>query len=218
MTGETQSKAALGHAHFDYYARNPEEAAHFIKAMQGSSEIVQGEVVRLLDIHGARTAVDVGGANGALLCALAKAKPDLTGVVYDLPHSRDGGLAYIAQQGPADRIRFESGSFFDHAPVADLYLLKFVLHDWDDESAVRILKSIRHGMNAGGRVALVEMRIGDIGEPGLGPLVDVNMMAVTGGRERTRDEYQRLLTAADLKLDKVTPTQSPFDIFEAVAA
>lgn len=73
-------------------------------------------------------------------------------------------------------------------------------------------------MNAGGRVVLIEMRLGDFGEPGLGPLVDVNMMAVTGGRERTRDEYQKLLAAADLKLDKVTPTQSPFDIFEAVAA
>ena len=73
-------------------------------------------------------------------------------------------------------------------------------------------------MNAGGRVVLVEMRLGAIGEPGLGPLVDVNMMAVTGGRERTRDEYQKLLAAADLRLDRVTPTQSPFDIFEAVAA
>jgi len=83
MTGEAQSKAALGHAHFDYYARNPEEAGQFIKAMQGSSELVQGEVVRLLDIEGAKMALDVGGANGALVCALAKANPDLRGVVYD---------------------------------------------------------------------------------------------------------------------------------------
>ena len=81
---------------------------------------------------------------------------------------------------------------------ADLYLLKFILHDWDDASAVRILTSIRRAMNAGGRVVLIEMRLGDIGEPGFGPLVDVNMMAVTGGRERTRDEYQKLLAAADL--------------------
>jgi hypothetical protein len=217
MTGEAQSKAALGHAHFDYYARNPEEAGQFIKAMQGTSELVQGEVVRLLDIKGAKSAVDVGGANGALVCALAKAHPGLSGVVYDLPHSRDGGLAYIAQQGLSDRVGVESGDFFAAAPVADLYLLKFILHDWDDASAVRILTNIRRAMNAGGRVVLVEMRLGDIGEPGLGPLVDVNMMAVTGGRERTRDEYQRLLAAADLRLDKVTPTQSPFDIFEAVA-
>jgi O-methyltransferase domain/Dimerisation domain len=218
MTGEAQSKAVLGHAHFDYYARNPEEAGQFIKAMQGTSELVQGEIVRLLDIKGARTAVDVGGANGALVCSLAKASPDLEGIVYDLPHSRDDGIAYIAQQGLSNRVGVESGDFFATAPGADLYLLKFILHDWDDASAIRILTNIRRAMNAGGRVVLVEMRLGEIGEPGLGPLVDVNMMAVTGGRERTRDEYQNLMAAAGLKLDKVTPTQSPFDIFEAVAA
>jgi O-methyltransferase/methyltransferase family protein len=218
MTGEAQSRASLGHAHFDYYARTPEEAGQFIKAMQGSSELVQGEVVRLVDIKDVKTAVDVGGANGSLVCALAKASPNLKGVVYDLPHSRDGGLAYIAQQGLSDRIGVESGDFFTAAPIADLYLLKFILHDWDDASAVRILTNIRRAMNPGGRVVLVEMRLGDIGEPGLGPLVDVNMMAVTGGRERTRDEYQKLLAAAELKLDKVTPTQSPFDIFEALAS
>jgi hypothetical protein len=218
MTGEAQSKAALGHAHFDYYARNPEEAAQFIKAMQGSSELVQGEVLRLLDIKGAKMAVDVGGANGALVCALAKANPDLRGVVYDLPHSRAGGLAYVAEQGLSDRVGVETGDFFAAAPQADLYLLKFILHDWDDASAVRILTNIRRAMNVGGRVVLIEMRVGDVGEPGLGPLVDVNMMAVTGGRERTRDEYQKILAAANLKLDKVAPTQSPFDIFAAVPA
>ena len=202
MTGEAQSKAALGHTHFDYYARNPEEAGQFIQAMQGTSELVQGEVVRLLDIKGAETAVDVGGANGALLCALAKVYPGLKGVVYDLPHSRDGGLAYIAKQGLSDRLGVECGDFFAAAPVADLYLLKFILHDWDDPSAVRILTNIRGAMKAGGRVVLVEMRLGDVGEAGLGPLVDVNMMAVTGGRERTRDEYQKVLAAANLKLDQ----------------
>jgi O-methyltransferase domain/Dimerisation domain len=217
MTGEAQSRAALGHAHFDYYARNPEEAGQFIKAMQGTSELVQGEVVRLLDVKGVRTAVDVGGANGALVCALAKASPDLRGVVYDLPHSRAGGLAYIAQQGLVDRVRVESGDFFAAAPAADLYLLKFILHDWDDASAVRILSNIRRAMNPGGRVVLVEMRLGAIGEPGFGPLIDVNMMAVTGGRERTREEYERLMTAAGLRLNRVTRMESPFDMFEGVA-
>jgi hypothetical protein len=218
MTGEAQSKAALGYAHFDYYARNPEEAGQFIKAMQGTSELVLAEVVRLLDTSGVKTVVDIGGANGALLCALAKAHPDLKGVVYDLPHSRGAGLAYIAQQGLSDRLAVESGDFFAAAPSADLYLLKFILHDWDDESALKILTQIRRAMNASGRVALVEMRLGEVGDPGLGPLIDVNMMAVTGGRERTRVEYENLLATADLKLDKVTPTRSPFDIFEAVAA
>jgi predicted O-methyltransferase YrrM len=217
MTGEAQSKAALGHAHFDYYARNPEEAGQFIKAMQGTSEIVQGEIVRLLDVKGAKSAVNVGGANGALICAMAKAHPGLKGLVYDLPHSRAGGLAYIAQQGLADRIEVQSGDFFATAPAADLYLLKFILHDWDDASAVKILTNIRRAMNPGGRVVLIEMRLGAIGEPGFGPLVDGNRVAVTGGRDHTREEYGKLMTAAGLKLDKVTATGSPFDMFEGVA-
>lgn len=218
MTGEAQSKATLGDAHFDYYARSPEEATQFAKGMQGTSEIVQGEIVRLLDIKQAKTAVDVGGSNGALVCALAKTHLGLHGVVYDLPHARGGALAYIANQGLSDRVGVESGDFFAAAPAADLYLLKFILHDWDDASAIRILTNIRRAMNEGGRVALVEMRLGEIGEPGLGPLVDVNMMAVTGGRERTQDQYRTLLEAAHLNLVKVTPTQTPFDIFEAIAA
>lgn len=134
-TGEGQSKAALGCEQFDYYARNPEQAAQFVKAMQGTSELVQGEVVRLLEIAGTETAVDVGGANGALLCALAKAHPALKGTVYDLPHSREDGVAHIAQEGLSDRVGVESGDFFAAVPVVELYLLKFVLHDWDDASA-----------------------------------------------------------------------------------
>jgi hypothetical protein len=218
MTGEAQSKAALGRSAFDYYAHNPEESGQFIKAMQSSSELVQGEVARLLNTHGVKSAVDVGGANGSLLCSLIKANSALKGVVFDLPHSFDSGVAYVARQGLSHQISVESGDFFASFPPADLYLLKFILHDWDDDDCVKILSNCRRAMHGDGRIVIIEMRLGEIGESGLGPLVDVNMLAITGGRERTGSEYGQLLAAADLKLTAVTPTMSPFDIIEAIAA
>jgi hypothetical protein len=217
-TGEAQSIAALGRMHFDHYAANPGEAALFAKAMQASSELVQTEVIRLLDAENVGTAVDVGGANGALVCAIAAANPALKGIVYDLPHAKDSAVAFIARQALADRVKAISGDFFDSVPTADLYLMKYILHDWDDKACVKLLTNCRRAMKADGRVAVVELRLGPMGEPGFAPLLDLNMLVATGGRERTPDEYDRLLAAAGLKLAAVKETNSPFSIFEAVAA
>jgi hypothetical protein len=217
-TGEAQAVATLGGPHFDYLAANPGEAALFAKAMQASSELVQAEVVRLLDAEKVGTAVDVGGSNGALLCAVAAANPALKGIVYDLPHAREGAVAFIARQGLADRVTAVSGDFFDSVPPADLYLMKHILHDWDDKACVKLLMNCRRAMKADGRVAVVELRLGPMGEPGLAPLMDLMMLVLEGGRERTADEYGALFAAAGLNLAAVKETNSPFSIFEAVQA
>jgi O-methyltransferase domain/Dimerisation domain len=216
MTGESRSKAALGLSHFDYYARNPEEAGQFIRFMQATSELVQAEAARVITVGDAATAVDVGGANGSLLCALLKANPSLRGVVCDLPHSRESAVAFAAEHGLSDRISFEGGDFFAAVPPADLYVLKFILHDWDDSRCAKILSNCRRAVLPGGRVVVIEMRLGEIGEPGFGPLADVNMLTVTGGRERTSSEYRRLLAEAGFEVASVTPTRSPFDLLEAL--
>jgi hypothetical protein len=217
-TGEAQSIATLGRSLFDHHAANPGEAALFAKAMQASSELVQADVVRLLDAENVGTAVDVGGANGALVCALAAANPLLRGIVYDLPHAREGAVAYIARQGLVDRVTAISGDFFDSVPPADLYLIKYILHDWDDQACINLLTNCPRAMRADGRVAVVEVRLGPMGEPGFAPLLDLNMLVATGGRERATDEYGALLAASGLKLAAVKPTNSPFSIFEAVQA
>jgi O-methyltransferase domain/Dimerisation domain len=217
-TGEAQSVAALGLSHFDHYAANPAEAALFSKAMQSSSELVQAEVVRLLDTRGVQTAVDIGGANGALICAVAAANPSLKGIVFDLPHARDGAVAFIARQGLTDRVTASSGDFFDSVPPADLYLMKFILHDWDDDACVKLLSNCRRAMQDGGRIAVIELRLGPLGEPGLAPLLDLNMLVETGGRERTEREYGKLFAAGGLKLTSVKETKSPFSIYEGVSS
>jgi hypothetical protein len=217
-TGAVQSTAALGRPVFEHFAANPQEAADFMRFMQAASESVQAEVLRLLDLSGATCAVDLGGGNGALLCALAKANPHLKGVVYDLPHSHDAGLAFAAAKGLADRITIESGDFFASVPAADVYLMKWILHDWDDSSCVKILSNCRRAIAGQGRVVLVEYRLGEISDPGRGALADLHMLAVTGGRERTAAQYGQLLDAAGFRLKSVKPTVTPFDILEAVIA
>jgi hypothetical protein len=216
-TGEAQAVAALGRSAFDYLAANPEEAFFFAKAMQASSELVEAEVVRLLDTNGVATLADVGGANGALVCALIAANPSLQGILFDLPHAIASATALIKAKGLTGRVEAKGGDFFQSVPAADLYLLKFILHDWDDAACVKILSNIRRAMTNGGRIAIVELRLGPMGEPGVAPLVDLTMLTLTGGRERTPDEYSKLLAAAALKLVSVKETNSPFSILEAVA-
>lgn len=215
-TGEPQSASALGLAHFDYFKANPEERKIFLKAMQSTTEIVQTEVLRLLDFSHAGRVADIGGGNGALLCAVAKAHPGIEGVVFDLPQSVEQATDWIARNGLADRVRAQGGDFFQSAPAADLYLLKFILHDWDDASCVKILKTCRAAVRPGGKLAVIEMALGAPGEPGQGPLIDVNMLVLTGGRERTAEEYAALFVAGGFNLTRVIPTRSPFAIFEGV--
>ena len=131
-TGEAQSVASLGLPFFDYLAANPAEASVFNKTMQASTQNVQAEVLRLVDTNDVATVADIGGANGALVCAIAAANPVLNGIVFDLPHSLDNAIAYIRREGLADRVKAVSGDFFESVPAADLYLLKYILHDWDD--------------------------------------------------------------------------------------
>ena len=217
-SGSNQSVATLGHDIFEYFARTPSEAAIFTKMMEETSELVKAEAVRLIDTRSVAMTADVGGANGALLCGLAAANPHVKGVVYDLPHVVDSATEHVREQGLSDRVSVVAGDFFQSAPPADLYLLKQILHDWDDESCVKILTNCARSLLPNGRVIVVAILIGAIGEPGFGPLVDMIMLAQTGGKERTADEYEKLFARSGLKLSAVTPTQSPFSLIEAVAA
>jgi len=126
--------------------------------------------------------------------------------------------AAAAALGLAERSRVLAGDFFASVPEADLYLLKHILRDWDDEQAVRILKNCRRAMHPGGRVVVIEMLLGEIGEPGWAPLSDLNMMVLLTGRERTLAEYDSLLKETGLRIARSTPIRSPMVVIEAVAA
>ena len=163
------------------------------------------------------SAVDVGGGHGSLLAAVLDGNQAATGTLFDLPSViEDAARAeFITRLG--DRIRPIGGDFFKEVPPGgDLYLLKFILHDWDDADSVRILINIRRAIAPGGRLAVVEMVLPGRNEPHIGPLTDLNMMVMTGGVERTAAEYGDLLAKAGFRLERVTATKSPFSVVEAV--
>lgn len=215
--GEPQTQATLGSDVWAHFAANPAEFERFSNSMTELTDGLSREIAGLLDLTGVTTAVDIGGANGALLHALLANNEDVQGVVLDLPNVEPTAKAAAEKAGLADRCEFVGGSFFDPVPQGDLLLLKAVLHNWDDESCVKILTRCREALHPGGRVVVVEMPLGPIGEPGFAPLLDLNMLAVVPGRERDLAHYDALFAAAGLRRAGVTPTRSPQSLIEAVA-
>jgi O-methyltransferase domain len=216
-TGESQTVPALGSKIWDYYAQNPEEGAAFTQATHGYTSGIAQEVARVVDTSTAKLAVDVGGASGTLVHSLLMANSQLHGIVLDLPDVVPSATASASALGLAERSKVLGGDFFTYVPEADIYLLKHVLH-WDDGEAVQILKRCRDAMRPGGRVIVIEMLLGEIGQPELVPLMDLNMMVMLTGRERTLAEYRALLEDAGLRFSKSTPIRSPMSVIEAVAA
>jgi hypothetical protein len=213
-TGERQTVATLGAEIFDYYDTAPAEAAAFTEAMSGLTAALAAEVNRLLDTTGFTRAVDIGGAAGALLFSIMRANPLLNGIVFDLPNVAPSATRAAHQAGLAERVEVIAGDFFDHVPEGDLYLLKYILHDWDDESCVRILRNCRHAARPNARIAVIEQLLD---ANAFTPLMDLNMMVMLTGRERTLDEYGALLAEAGFGKATVTRTNTLMVILTATA-
>jgi SAM-dependent methyltransferase len=217
-TGHSQAHNALGMDFFDYLERNPSLAQEFSAGMSSGTSVWAPELADQIDTTTVRRAVDIGGANGALLALLQQANPALHGIVFDRPNIARDAEAHIARNGFAERTEVVGGDFFEAVPAGDLYLLKFILHDWDDESCVKILRSCRKAMEPGGRIAIVELVVGDDGKDSLGALMDLSMLAVVNGRERSLEEFDTLLQRAGLRRTAVLTADSPQSVIEAVAA
>jgi hypothetical protein len=139
--------------------------------------------------------------------------------VLDLPNIAEIAKGAAAEVGLERRVTSVGGDFFEAVPAADLYLLRYILHDWDDAACIRILQNCRRAMLPGGRVAVIEQVLGDIGQPGPAPLMDMNMMVMLGGRERSETEYGQLFAAARLRLATTIETNTPMaTVIEATAA
>jgi hypothetical protein len=217
-TGRAQSEKALGKSIFEHYAENGEERSAFMGAMQNLSALVASELVRLVDWSGVQTVADIGGSDGTLVSAVLEACAETRGVLLDLPGVADKARGAVEARGLAERCEVVGGDFFESVPAADAYVLKQILHDWDDDQNVRILRNIAKALPKGGRVLVVEMIIPDDDSPSPAQLMDLNMLAMLPGRERTEAEYAALFEAAGLQLRSVTHTHSPFQIIEARAA
>jgi SAM-dependent methyltransferase len=200
-----------------YYAEHPELEALFGEAMTNLTAIANAGVLGSYQFGAFSSAVDVGGGHGSFLAAILDGNPAAKGILFDLPSVLEDAARgeFVARLG--DRVRLIGGDFFEEVPSGgDLYLLKFVLHDWDDADSVRILANVRRAVAPSGRLAVVEMVLPGRNEPHIGPLMDLNMMVMTGGIERTSAEFGSLLAKAGFRLERVTGTKSPFSVVEAV--
>ena len=206
----------LGAAAFEYYGKNLAEGEQFGKAMQNISRFAAAAVLEAYDFSGVKTMMDVGGGNGSLALAILEKHPEMRGTVFDLPYIEPQAKRDIHAAGAVHRCGFESGDFFQAVPRgADLHVLKFILHDWTDEECVRILRSCRASLESGGKLLVVEMLVPEEIRPDFVMLMDLNMLVMTGGRERTAKEFEALFAEAGFRMTRVVPTKSPFSLLEA---
>jgi O-methyltransferase domain/Dimerisation domain len=215
-TGTPATIKSLGKPAWEYYAEHPDEAHHFAEGMGGISAMAIGAVLEAFSFSDARLLVDVGGSHGSLLSAILQQVPDARGILFDLPDVVKGAGPILKNAGVSTRVTCQGGSFFEGVPAGgDTYLLKLILHDWNDDECVAILSACRKAMAPGGRIVVLEMLITTEGPPSPAPLMDLNMLVMLTGRERTSDEYGALFARAGLTLSRVVPTHSPFAVIEA---
>lgn len=214
-SGKTGMELANGASLFDYIAQHPDVGPPFDRAMTLVHDGEKQAVVDTYDFTGIGRLVDVGGGNGTFLGLLLDRYPGLHCVLFDLPPVIERGAPAVA--GNADRCELIAGDFFESLPAgADAYLLSHVIHDWDEHRALAVLRNCREAMNPDGRLLLVEMVIPPGDEPHPGKMLDMVMMSLTGGMERSEGEYRELLEAVGFRLARVIPTASPVSVIEAV--
>jgi hypothetical protein len=213
--GSPQAVQALGSTVFEYFGKNPAEARMFSAAMTDLSAPVIRDAAAVIEVGAAKTVLDVGGAYGAFVSELVRRNPGLTGSVLELAHVAATVGDEARERGLEGRITGVAGDFFESVPAADIYLLKHVLHDWDDESCHSILSNIRDAMRPGARLFVVEMLIGEGGASAGAALMDMAMLFATTGQERELAQFDALLTAAGLRRTRAVSLRSPYYLIEA---
>ena len=216
LTGKPAFDKVFGSPRFDWLSEHPEQAALFQRAMVALSLGSNEAVADAYDFTPFARVIDVGGGHGQLLSAILARNPHLSGVLFDLP----SGVA-AAQQGAGGdlpRTEFVAGNFFESVPAGDIYVIKKVVHDWNDERAAVILRNCRKAMQPNGKVLLAETLVPPGDEPDQIKSIDVVMLVVTGGLERTEAQYASLFGSAGLRLERVIQTRGPISILEASPA
>ena len=216
-TGETGMEKVWGMPIFEFLEKHPQEASYFSEAMVGFHGDEPPAVAAAYDFSDFGTIVDVGGATGNLLTTILAQHPKPRGVLFDLPHVVGDASTFIEERGLTDRLKIEAGNFFETVPVGgDAYLLSHIIHDWSEDQCLTILGNCREAMKPGSSLLIIEsvLPAGDTPHPG--KMLDMVMLAIPGGEERTEQEYGTLLGKAGLRLQQVVPTNSAVSVVEAV--
>jgi hypothetical protein len=215
-TGRTGMELAHGVPLFDYLQNHPEEGAAFNRMMLAVHGAEPAAVAEAYDFTPINRLVDVGGGIGTMLINVLRRHGHVSGLLYDLPPVVAQGRAAVTAAGLADRCEFQTGDFLKAVPPGgDAYVLSHIIHDWDEDRCLTILGNCREAMGPGAKLLIVEMVLPPGNEPHPGKILDLAMLALVGGQERTPDQYRDLLSRAGFRLERVVPTTTPASIVEA---
>ena len=216
-TGEPAFEKQFGTSYFAYLAQHPGADRVFNEAMTGYTTQLVGAVVDAYDFSPFKTIVDVGGSYGTLLATILRSHPAARGILFDQPHVVAVAGEQLAAAGVAERCTTVGGDFFAEVPAGgDAYVLAQILHDWDDERSVAILRQCRRAMPAHGKLLVVELVLPPGEEPFFGKWLDLHMLVLAGARERTATEYEALFRATGFALARVVPTAAGPSVVEAM--
>lgn len=219
QTGEPSVLRLRGMPYWDYLETDQELAQVFNAAMTATSGMTNELALASYDFSDLKLIVDVGGGHGRLLSTILHRAPLARGLLYDLPTVVAGADPVLVAAGVTDRCTVEGGSFLERVPDGgDTYVMKNIIHDWDDESSLRILRNIRTAITPDGRLLLLEMVLPERATSFVGYQFDLEMLVTVGGRERTRREYSELLRRAGFRLNRIVETVTPVSIVEALPA
>jgi hypothetical protein len=218
-TGKTAFDHIFGKPVFDYLSGHPEKAKIFDAAMVGIHGAETQAMLDAYDFAGVGTLVDVGGGNGSVLCATLQRYPALRGLLYDLPGVIERARQTITQAGLAGRCQAQGGSFFEAVPSGgDAYLMRHIIHDWNDDQCRQILGNCRQVMRPESRLLIVESVIPPGNGPFMGKFLDLTMLVIPGGKERTETEYRALFESAGFRLTYIVPTATDVSVIEGKIA
>lgn len=217
LTGEPVVEKLVGETFFGFMGSHPKDAAIFNESMVSYQLLNAPAVVEAYDFSSARTIVDVGGGTGMLLAHILKRHTSARGTIVEMPYVVQEAREKLAAQGLSERCEAVVGDFFSTSPQGhDVYILSQILHDWDDENCLRILRTIRQAMRPDSRLLIVEAVLPGDNAMHFGNLYDVAMLILLGGKERTEPEYGALLGQAGLRISRIFPTSMPPSVVEVV--
>jgi len=217
QTGETAFGKVFGKPVFEYLGQNPEKGRIFDEAMTGIHGRETSAVLDAYDFSGIEVLADVGGGNGSNIAAILEKHPAMTGILFDLAPVVERADARIRTSRLSERCQLVAGNFFVSVPQgADAYLMRHIIHDWDDERSLRILRNCHTAMPDGGKLLVIESVIPPGNDPFAGKFLDLVMLLIPGGRERTEQEYRLLFEKAGFELTRIVPTRTEMSIVEGV--
>src|SRR5437763_9503075 len=214
-TGGIAFDKAFGEPVWEFFAKHPDNAKIFNDAMSGMTAQANEALHAAYDFAGIKTIVDVGGGHGGLITSILERNPQMRGILFDSRQVIEGAKSFVKESEVADRCELIGGDFFESVPTGgDAIILKWIIHDWNDDQSVTILKNCHRALPANGKLILVEAVVPAGSERHFSKFIDLNMLVMTGGRERTEEEFRRLYEASGFHLSRVVPSESPFSVIE----